>query len=280
MKKSLTILFLVIISSKYYTQNNTNSSLISDTISYGVAVAPSSMRFDAKAGETQTRKLYITNSTNKSYKFRINFQDVNMDRLGDISQETDPDYEYGLTKWISASPNFLELEPGKKAIVNITVNIPDGEINKHAAWCMGMVDQVTERTTIEDLTENINFGVIPSFGFGVYFYQNPPDLKINNVEILDFNFNYTDDNKYISMVAENRGKGIAKAKVYIELNDLGTGYYEKLDLKVFNILPGRQRDFNFTLPGSMPKGRYSIMGVLDFGSDEELKAASKEIIIQ
>ena len=67
------------------------------------------MRFDAKAGETQTRKLYITNSTNKSYKFRINFQDVNMDRLGDISQETDPDYEYGLTKWISASPNFFNI---------------------------------------------------------------------------------------------------------------------------------------------------------------------------
>tara|TARA_B110001452_G_scaffold267055_1_gene275568 strand:+ start:331 stop:1173 length:843 start_codon:yes stop_codon:yes gene_type:complete len=280
MKKSLTILFLVIISSIYNAQNNTNSSLISDTLTYGVAVAPSSMRFDTKVGESQTRKLYITNSTNKSYKFRINFQNVNMDRLGDITQETDSDYEYGLTKWISASPNFLELEPREKAIVNITVNVPEGQINKHAAWCMGMVDQVTERTTIADLTENITFGVIPSFGFGVYFYQNPPDLKINDVEILDFNFNYTDDNKYISMVAENRGKGIAKAKVYIELNDLGTGYYEKLDLKVFNILPGRQRDFNFSLPGSMPKGRYSIMGVLDFGSDEEIKAASKEIIIQ
>jgi hypothetical protein len=30
----------------------------------------------------------------------------------------------------------------------------------------------------------------------------------------------------------------------------------------------------------MPKGHYSIMGVLDFGNEEEIKAASKEIIIQ
>jgi hypothetical protein len=30
----------------------------------------------------------------------------------------------------------------------------------------------------------------------------------------------------------------------------------------------------------MPNGKYSIMGILDFGSDEEIKAVSKEIIIQ
>jgi hypothetical protein len=76
------------------------------------------------------------------------------------------------------------------------------------------------------------------------------------------------------------GEGIAKAKVYIELNELNTGFEEKLDLQVFNILPQREREFDFLLPGKMPKGRYSIMGVLDFGSNVELKAASKEIIIQ
>jgi hypothetical protein len=97
---------------------------------------------------------------------------------------------------------------------------------------------------------------------------------------MDFTFNYDDKNKYISLVAKNIGNGISRSKVYIELNELKTGYYEKLDLKVFNILPGRSRNFNFVLPGTMPNGRYSIMGVLDFGSDEEVKAASKEIIIQ
>lgn len=247
----------------------------------GVAVSPSSMRFNVAVGKKQVKYLYITNDTEKPYAFKITFDNVDMDSEGKVGPANNSNYEYGLTKWISASPNFIELEPFEKAKVEITVNVPDNEVNHHAAWCIGMVDQVTERKTIEtNESDLMSLGVIPSFGFGVYFYQNPPDLKVNQVEIMDFTFNYDEKNKYISLVAKNIGNGISRSKVYIELNELKTGYYEKLDLKVFNILPGRSRNFNFVLPGTMPKGRYSIMGVLDFGSDEEVKAASKEIIIE
>ena len=261
--------------------NNQSAPLKEGSKALGVAVSPSSMRFNAEPGKTQTKYLHVTNDTQRPYKFKISFANVNMGRDGNISPNEENNYEYGLKNWISAAPNFLELGPFEKAKVEITVNVPEGEINNHAAWCMGMVDQVTERKMLEtNENESVSLGVVPSFGFGVYFYQNPPKLNVSDVEIIDFNFNYDDNNKYISLLAKNNGRGISRAKVYVELNELGTGYYEKLDLKVFNILPGREREFSFQLPGPMPKGRYSIMGILDFGSDEEIKAASKEIIIQ
>lgn len=261
--------------------NNQSAPLKEGSKALGVAVSPSSMRFNAEPGKTQTKYLHVTNDTQRPYKFKISFANVNMGRDGKISPNEENNYEYGLKNWISAAPNFLELGPFEKAKVEITVNVPEGEINNHAAWCMGMVDQVTERKMLEtNDNESVSLGVVPSFGFGVYFYQNPPKLNISDVEIIDFTFNYDDNNKYISLLAKNNGRGISRAKVYVELNELGTGYYEKLDLKVFNILPGREREFSFQLPGPMPKGRYSIMGILDFGSDEEIKAASKEIIIQ
>jgi hypothetical protein len=249
----------------------------------GVAVSPSNMRFKINPGKTETKILTITNDTYNSYQFRILFKDTEMSREGTVKHlPVDKFSKYSLSKWITANPNFIELKPGEKKEVKITVKVPDSEDANRAAWCVGIVDNVVERDEIatDPSSQSISVGIMPSFGFAVYFYQNPPSLEVNEVEILDFSFTYDEDNKYIHLLAKNMGEGIAKAKVYIELNELNTGFEEKLDLQVFNILPQREREFDFLLPGKMPKGRYSIMGVLDFGSNVELKAASKEIIIQ
>ena len=249
----------------------------------GVAVSPSNMRFRTNPGKTETKKLTITNDTYNSYQFRIIFNDTEMSREGNVVQLPIGEFsKYSLSKWIIAKPNFIELKPGEKKEVEITIKVPANEKGNRAAWCVGIVDHVIQRNEItpDPNSESISVGISPSFGFAVYFYQNPPSLEVNEVEILDFSFTYDDDNKYIHLLAKNLGKGIAKAKVYIELNELNTGFEEKLDLQVFNILPETEREFDFLLPGKMPKGHYSIMGVLDFGSNVELKAASKEIIIQ
>ena len=246
----------------------------------GVAVAPSSMRFRTNPGNSDTRILTITNDTYKKYRFKINFSDVDMNRGGKIPNDKTTDI--GLKNWIVADPNFVEIEPGEKAKINITVNIPNIDAANRAAWCMGIIDEVQENTQIapNKNSESLTFGVKPSFGFAVYFYQNPPSIGVSELEILDFSFSYNEKNKYIHLLVENIGKGISRAKAYVELDELNTGFHETLDLQIFNVLPNRQREFTFTLPGKMPKGRYSIMGILDFGSDEEIKAASKEIIIK
>lgn len=246
----------------------------------GVAVAPSSMRFRTNPGNSETKILTITNDTYKKYRFKVTFSDIDMNREGTITGDKTSDI--GLTNWIAAEPNFVEIEPGEKAKINITVNIPDTDAANRAAWCMGIIDEVQENTEIakNENSESYTFGVKPSFGFAVYFYQNPPSVGVSEVEILDFSFSYSETNKYIHLLVKNIGKGIARAKAYVELDELNTGYHETLDLQIFNVLPNRQREFTFTLPGKMPKGKYSLMGILDFGSDEEIKAASKEIIIE
>ena len=56
--------------------------------------------------------------------------------------------EYGLSRWITASPNFIELEPGEKKKIEITLDVPDEEKSYRAGWCIGMVDEVNERKEI------------------------------------------------------------------------------------------------------------------------------------
>jgi hypothetical protein len=291
-KYSFLIIFSSLLFSSFHSQTNKveidNSkdkaiSKMSEQKYMGVAVAPSHMIFSTDYGRRDVQYLTITNDTKKINSFRITFEDVEMDKEGSIIKVADNnEAEFGLKNWISASPNFVTLLPGEKVKMEIIVKIPNTEGAHRAAWCMGAVDLVEERKEISPSgsDKEMAMGVKTTFGFQIFFYQNPPDLKVNEVEILDFSFSYDDANKFIHLLAENQGKGVAHTKAYVELNELNTGYYEKLDLQVFNILPGRQREFNFKLPGKMPKGKYSFMGVLDFGSQDEIKAASKEVIIQ
>lgn len=250
----------------------------------GVAVSPSSMRFRIKPGKTETKYVTITNDTYKREKFKLSFSDVGMDNFGKISQVPvgQNAKEYGLVKWISASPNFVELGPGEQKKIAIVLNIPDEEAAYKAGWCLLMVDQAREKNFIApkaDDNKAISMGVIPTYGFGVYIYQNPPNVAISKVEIVSFTFNYDAENRYVHLNARNIGDGIANCKSYIEVNNLNTGYKERLPLKQFNVLPKQERLFEFILPGKIPKGKYSVTGVLDFGSEEELEAAELEITV-
>lgn len=123
-------------------------------------------------------------------------------------------------------------------------------------------------------------GVIPVMGFGVHVYQNPPNVRINKVEIVKLNFTYNEKNKFVSVTTKNVGDGIGFCKIYIDLNNLSTGFKDKVPLKQFTIFPGRQRDFEFVLPGTLPKGKYIATAVLDFGSNEEIEAAEVEFKIE
>lgn len=251
----------------------------------GVAVAPSSMRFRVKPGKSETKYVTITNDTYYPHKFKMSFSDFGMSNNGVIRQKPigQTNNEYGLTKWITASPNYVEVLPGEKKKIAIEVNLPDEDAAYKAAWCLLMIDQAREKDYILPPAAkdgNVAMGVIPTFGFGVYIYQNPPNVKINKVEIISFTFNYDKNNRFIHLRAKNVGDGIGFCKSYIEFNNLNTGYSERMPLKQFNVLPGQEREFEFQLPGNIPKGKYSIMGVLDFGSEEELEAAEMEITVE
>ncbi|MDA9564264.1 DUF916 domain-containing protein, partial [Flavobacteriales bacterium] len=213
-----------------------DSSKITDM---GVAVSPSSMRFRTKPGKREVMYLTITNDTYKSEKFKMSFSDVTMNSKGKIQQvpagmTTD---KYGLVRWISVSPNFVELAPGEKKKIEVIIDLPDTEDAETAAWCLLMVDRAIEREYIvpEDAgKESIAMGIIPTYGFGVYIYQNPPNVAISKVSIEDFSYTYDEDNGFINMRAKNVGDGISYCRAYMEVNNVKTGYSERIPLKSFN----------------------------------------------
>ncbi|MCC6690223.1 MAG: DUF916 domain-containing protein [Bacteroidia bacterium] len=256
-----------------------------DTITgAGVAVAPSSMYFHTKPGKTETIQLTITNDQRKPEKFKISFQDYTLDNVG--SNHPIPFGQiapYGLSSYIVAAPTLVELQPGEKKKVAVTVSMPQTDVAYRACWTQLMVDRVIERGFLipeKGDDKQIKMGVIPTYGFAVHIYQNPPNVKINKVEITSFKFTYNDSSKFVSMKAKNTGDGMGFCKSYLEINNLKTGKVEKSLLKQFVVFPGQERSLEFVVPGKIEKGKYSVLLVLDFGNNQELEVAESEVTVQ
>lgn len=248
----------------------------------GVAVSPAHLRFSVAPGESKTSKVTINNDTDRPGSFKLSFNDFNMNGYGKSEFLKPGEGDHSLSKWINISPSFVELTPGEKKEVIVTVTIPadDAAANK-AAWCVLLVEQAEERKTIDpgSNTDQISFGIIPTFAFGVFIYQNPPNVESNKVEILDFDLVSSETEKSLSIHVENIGDGITYCNIYVEVTNLKTGESEKVAVKTFTIVPGLKREFNFPLPEKYMTGSYSAVSVLDFGSTEELQAAEIEFTL-
>lgn len=254
-----------------------------DKYNKGVTVSPSHMKFNVDMGKMKTKTIKVTNYTDKKQKFRVRYNDFDISIDGKSSFLEPGTSEYSLSKQISISPTFIELEPGTAQEISITVQIPGGEEAAKAAWGVILIEQAEEKKVLDPGSkgsETIAFGITPIFSFGVWIYQNPPYVENNLVDIMDFIYDSESDQKLLILKAENKGDGIAFCKTYVELTNLNTGKQKSLGGQNYTLLPGYKRIFAFKVPGTLEKGNYSAVGVLDYNSDEEIVAAELELSIE
>lgn len=247
----------------------------------GVAVSPASMHLSIKPGSSVVKEIKINNVTKLSYNFNVGYCDFEMGRNGKPLSLKAGEGKYGLSKWINVSPSYFTLKPGEEIKLKVVIEIPEQEDAYRAAWTIITIDQIVDRPALDagNKPDRVSFGVIPSFGFGVYVYQNPPNVKINSVVIDKFNYQEKDGKRKIEMAVNNTGDGISYCSSYVELTNTKTGVQNKLQVKKFTILPQYFRDFFYDLPLDLPSGNYTAVGVVDFGSSEEIVAAQAEFVV-
>lgn len=257
--------------------NQTNSARKST----GVSVAPAHFHFNQKSGEVKTYDITVNNSTSTPKQFNVNMYDFNMNGKGKSSFLPAGEGKYSLSKWLSISPTFIELKPFEKKLVKVTVSVPNTSEGDKAAWSILMVEQVAPRkslSTTNNDNSTIALGVVPTFAFGIFAYQNPPNVIDNKIEFTDFQLKSGSAAKFLYLEVQNTGDGIAYCTSYIDLTNLDTGVQQRLKVKKFTIVPDLIRDFSFSLKG-LGKGKYLAVGVLDYENSEEIQAAKLEFEI-
>lgn len=280
------ILLLTFVNTKAQTsplKSTKEVSVTSAKSTVGVSVSPAHFHLEMKQGETETYSITVNNDTKSVKSFNVRMYDFNMNGKGKSSFLPSGEGEYSLSQWVNITPTFVELQPGEKKKIDFAVAIPYTEQGKKAAWSIIMIEQQEARTQLNPTNKSENtvaLGVIPTFAFGVFVYQNPPNVDNNNVEFIDFQLKDDQEAPSIVIEAENKGDGIAYCTSYIDLTNINTGDQQRLTVKKFTILPGLIRDFDFPMPKELPKGEYIAVGVLDFENSEEIQAAKMEFTLK
>lgn len=276
----LVLIHFFVFSQFIFGQNKSNQKKNTRT-STGVSVSPAHFHFNQEQGEVKTYAITVNNSTSTKKQFKVNIYDFNMNHKGKSNFLPAGKGKYSLSKWVTISPTFIELKPHEKKKVNITISIPNTEAGRKAAWSILMIEQEAPRKKLFNTAKKGNtvaLGVIPTFAFGIFAYQNPPNVLINKVEFKDFQFKKINKRTSLYLEIENVGDGIAYCTSYIDLTNLKTGEQQRLKVKKITIVPELVRTFNFILP-KLPKGKYLAVGVLDYDDSEEIQAAKLEFEI-
>lgn len=254
---------------------------------YGVAVSPSTIRFNAKPGAVQTRTVKVTNDTKREYNFQLKFQDLMYDPINGEEKAAKKDYRYALSRYLSLSPSYLQLKPRESKVISITANVPAGDSNAIALWTQLIIDQVFDRKPLEipGADKNvIGLGIKAGMGFAVNIYQNPPNVKSKDIEVVKLKYNPKDPSKKrnatINAKVKNKGDGIGYCLFYIEFTNLTTGKQSKEKVKQFSILPGLEKTFTHDIAEDFPKGNYSALMVLDFGDPETIQSAEIDFKVE
>ncbi len=247
----------------------------------GVSVSPSSMHLTIKPGTNIIKEIRVANDTKQHYKFQVGFNDFEMGRNGKPLSLKPSEGKYGLSKWINVSPSYFEMKPGEKINLKVIINIPDIPEAYGSSWTIITIEQVVDRQPLDasDNPKRVTFGINPTFGFGIYVYQTPPNVINDSLSIEKFAYHGEEGKRQIEMVVKNLGDGIGYCYSYIELTSLSTGEQQKLQVKRFTILPQFFRDFFYNLPKDLPAGKYNVVGVVDFGNAIKIIAAETEFEI-
>ncbi len=276
----LVSILLVVSAHTSYGQNKSNQNKTARKAT-GVSVAPAHFHFNQKPGEIRTYDITVNNNTSTQKQFNVKMYDFDMNGKGKSSFLPEGSGKYSLSKWLSVSPTFVELKPFEKRLVKVTVSVPNTVAGNKAAWSILMVEQVAPRKSIistNRAAETVALGVVPTFAFGIFAYQNPPNVIDNKIEFKDFQLKDGDTSKSLYLEVQNTGDGIAYCTSYIDLTNLDTGVQQRLKVKKFTIIPDLVRDFSFSLKG-LGKGKYLAVGVLDYEDSEEIQAAKLEFEI-
>lgn len=271
-KTTVLLLFSLFFSTTFFSQiSNTKDGT-------GVSVSPAHLHLTQTPGSTKSYKITINNDTKSINSFRIRMKDFDMNNNGQSIFLEPGQGKYSLSKWTSVSPNFVDLAPFEKKQITVTVSIPTSEQGNKAAWQILMIEQEEPRTNLnitQKRSNTIGMGVIPTFAFGVFVYQNPPIVNNSNVQLI----NFKQEERKISIQAQNKGDGIAYCNAYIDLTNLSTGTQERFPVKKFTILPDLIRDFTYKIPEKYKAGKYLAIGVLDYENAPEIQAAKLEFEI-
>lgn len=259
-------------------------AIVKITTAQNVSISPSRLYFKTPVGEYKEQEVSITNSSTLSQSFAISFGDFEPSgNAGKSKIMKQGESENSCAKWMSAEPSFFEVEPGQTKKIKVLLQIPSSPEANKVKWAAMQIKLAKEKTPKDNSDENtIGLGITETFQFVVHVFQSPPSVTLKNAEIETFKEISMpgDSTRTVMLRVKNSGEAILDCVSYLEFTNLNSGLEERQKPIAYTLLPGSSRELKFPISTALPEGKYSLLGVVDYGSKENVQAAETEVMIK
>lgn len=247
-----------------------------DAFGQKISASPTRLNFKVSPGATGKGIITVTNNATERQEFNVDFGDFDATRAGKSKFLEKGVSPRSCADWINATPALFALDPGESQRIELTMDVPQDSSAFIARWAMTYIRLSAERKSQQEDEDGLIVNLNQSYRFGVYVFQTPPSATYAKGELIDFK--QKDDQLILRL--RNIGETFLKCNSYAELTNLQTGETSRLKPRNFTVLPASNRDVSFVIPKDYPPGKYSVLGVLDYGNRDEVEAAEIEITIQ
>lgn len=246
-------------------------------LSQSVAIQPSILDYRLSSGSRETQVVRISNLSDKKLSFEAYLADWLRDSTGAHEYFRPDTLKRSCATWVSLDKNFIEIAPQSTAELLVSLNYPaNGSANDQMKWAMLFLQSANERDSAEKNNKNVSTQVKELIRVGIHIYQTPPTAnklkgKLNTLTAVE------NESRVFELTMENTGDAMLQCKAHLELTNIETGKEFRLDKIEFPIFPEGKRNVKFTVPSSVPPGKYAALAILDIGEDHPLEAIEKNI---
>ncbi len=262
------------------TQSSASHKMTNPSGQSGITVFPARILFGLNKGETASKTINVGNFTTEKYQLVIDFRDWTRDTLGKHVYTAKGVSRQSCASWITFDKPFMELGPGESTTVTVTMHVPDNDTAvAEMKWTMMVLKTATEkRPPVKGV--KLAAQVEQVYGIGVHVLQTPPNISNKELKMLSFSPVPGPGNVY-RIACKNIGGVELNAKFSIELSSQESGTKTTLDPITAPLFPQQSRYVDFTLPGKLPKGKYTAVALVDAEDDSvPIEAAEKEIVVK
>ena len=243
-------------------------------------VSPALISFKLNPNEIGTQKVLLTNHSDKKQSFELKMSDYSIDSLGNKLRMPPGTSKRSCANWISISPSLLELNPNETKQIDVTMTVPsDGFSSK---WVLIYVQTSKEQSDFSKPDKAVATGVLISPRIVIQVFQSP-SLNNNYMATIQKFKEITkkgDKERSFSVEISNVGDKLINAKVFLNLANTSTGIETKFNAETIKVLPDAKRQLVLKLPSDLPKGKFALAALLDYGHNTDIEGAQLIIDIK
>jgi hypothetical protein len=242
-------------------------------------VAPVILNFKADPGSIETQKITIRNHAGKKQNFEFKTADYSIDESGNKKRLPAGTSKRSCADWLSISPSLLELNPNESREVIVTMTVPKDGFSTR--WGLIYVQTAKEQTGSK-ADKSLNTGVVISPRIVIQVTQSP-NSNSNYKAVIQNLQEITkpgEIQRSFKVDVSNVGDKPINANVFLTIADVKTAKEIKYKPEKINVFPDGVRNVVLKLPADVPKGKYALAALLDYGHGTALEGVQMMIEIK